>query len=383
MSGNPESSGNYVPGDTEKKILEDDLVESSRTDSGFISSGNMIVSEEIIDEPEENKDNNLDEELKEDKEVMLLDSGVCLSENFSNLSLKNSNLNNLSSNSSKNVESDRGKSPEVRLNISDQFWKTYYEQDENGDTLLHLAIGNGQLQKAYSLICQSPHPRLLDTPNDEALTPLHLAVLTRQPFVARWLIVAGARPGPRNIDGNSPLHLAVQVGEIDCLQAIMYPVQNKEREDMKLNYSVQKLEHYDLEQWNYNGQTCVHVAALRGNVEIMRHLIWYGANINAREGLEGNTALHYAVKRNDEHLINFLLNECTNLDVNITNYGGHNVFFTTGIKESIVHLLKKNGIEMHDNSDDDYSSEDDYSDSDHEMSYQNDRFIPKMVDASA
>lgn len=35
------------------------------------------------------------------------------------------------------------------------------------------------------------------------------------------------------------------------------------------------------------GETCVHVAAIHGNIEVLRHLIWYGANVNAREGCGG------------------------------------------------------------------------------------------------
>nr|CAD7263772.1 unnamed protein product [Timema shepardi] len=31
-----------------------------------------------------------------------------------------------------------------------------------------------------------------------------------------------------------------------------------------------------------DGQMCVHLAALGGHVEVLRHLVWFGANINAR-----------------------------------------------------------------------------------------------------
>lgn len=63
---------------------------------------------------------------------------------------------------------------------------------------LHAAIVRGFVEVALALIRAAPHPRLLDTPNDAALTPLHLAVATGQHPVARWLIIAGARPSPRN-----------------------------------------------------------------------------------------------------------------------------------------------------------------------------------------
>lgn len=30
------------------------------------------------------------------------------------------------------------------------------------------------------------------------------------------------------------------------------------------------------------GQMCVHLAAIGGHVDVLRHLMWFGANINAR-----------------------------------------------------------------------------------------------------
>nr|CAD7454305.1 unnamed protein product [Timema tahoe] len=34
-------------------------------------------------------------------------------------------------------------------------------------------------------------------------------------------------------------------------------------------------------------QMCVHLAALGGHVEVLRHLVWFGANINARHVVPG------------------------------------------------------------------------------------------------
>lgn len=32
----------------------------------------------------------------------------------------------------------------------------------------------------------------------------------------------------------------------------------------------------------FAGQMCVHLAAIGGHVDVLRHLVWFGANINAR-----------------------------------------------------------------------------------------------------
>jgi NF-kappa-B inhibitor alpha len=56
---------------------------------------------------------------------------------------------------------------------------------------LHLAIAQGFVEVVLALIRMAPHPKLLDTPNDSAQTPIHLAASIGQWRMVRWLIVAG------------------------------------------------------------------------------------------------------------------------------------------------------------------------------------------------
>lgn len=127
-------------------LMEDDkcgLYESSRTDSGFLSSANLTVSSDQLVLSEEIKspaDSGLIEEddtAKPEEGYMHLDSGVDvgLSETFSELSLKSpSSLNNLNSTKSRTTE----EVSQVQSNVtSDQEhppWELYYKQDEEGDT---------------------------------------------------------------------------------------------------------------------------------------------------------------------------------------------------------------------------------------------------------
>lgn len=110
-----------------------------------------------------------------------------------------------------------------------------------------------------------------------------------------------------------------------------------------------------------SGQTCAHVAALHGHVEVLRHLVWYGADINAREGCMGYTALHYAVERRDEAIVQFLL-QCETLNVEVETYGGRNALEVNRIlPPSISQGLRKRGVHSpysSDDSDDEIDSED-------------------------
>lgn len=119
---------------------------------------------------------------------------------------------------------------------------------------LHAAIIQEFPEAALALIRLAPHPRLLDTPNDDAQSPLHLAVATGQAKVARWLVVAGARPGPRNLHGDSPLHIAARTGDILCCKAITDAVHQQERDVLALSYVPQTYQAFNLDQWNYDGE---------------------------------------------------------------------------------------------------------------------------------
>lgn len=130
-------------------LMEDDkcgLYESSRTDSGFLSSANLTVSSDqlLSEEIKSPADSGLieedDTERPEDNNYMHLDSGVDvgLSETFSGLSLKSpSSLNNLNSTKIRTNE-DVSQVSQVQSNLtSDQEhppWELYYKQDEEGDT---------------------------------------------------------------------------------------------------------------------------------------------------------------------------------------------------------------------------------------------------------
>lgn len=59
------------------------------------------------------------------------------------------------------------------------------------------------------------------------------------------------------------------------------------------------------------------------HVDVMRELVVRsGADVNAREGKAGYTALHMAVERGDKDLVKFLLDECAcSLNLEVASYG--------------------------------------------------------------
>ncbi|KAL6425074.1 hypothetical protein ACFW04_009404 [Cataglyphis niger] len=351
-----------------------DDVEEGNVDSGFLSSGNLQFSGEIRDSglPQQGEQSGgLEGEGEQraaptpapavttassstssssstatttiaEEPMRAIDSGVDLdlTETLSQLSLKQVSLNALASKSGKLIQAE-STSPElspVTANLTqddssnqqhdeallfeqhqrdsdegetsnEEPWQLYYTQDDDGDTQLHIAIVQGFVEAALCLIRMAPDPCLLDTINDDWQSPLHLAVLTHQPLIVRHLILAGADPSLRNFRGNTALHLACASGDLACAKALTDSLYPMERNKLTLGQQVPALPQ-NLEQRNYNGEMCLHVAAANGHADLVRLLLRLGADLKAKEGLAGYTALHLAVEREYRPVFELLLPEC-------------------------------------------------------------------------
>lgn len=121
---------------------------------------------------------------------------------------------------------------------------------------LHITIACGRKDLVKKLLQLVPHHLLLDTPNDDGQTPLHVAIERNQYLMARWLVIAGASKSPRDVRGESPLHIACRNGDMRCVSALLEPVKHEERQAMKLTCQPPPIHNQmvDLEQWNYAGK---------------------------------------------------------------------------------------------------------------------------------
>lgn len=109
------------------------------------------------------------------------------------------------------------------------------------------------------------------------------------------------------------------------------------------------------------GQTCVHLAAVNGHVDVLRYLVANGADINAREGTCGLSALHIAIARQDEQMIAFLLGECRKLDLEVITYGGRTVLEMDRLSPRLRNELLRRGAPtpiMSEDSDEEYDDDD-------------------------
>lgn len=146
-----------------------------------------------------------------------------------------------------------------------------------------------------ALVRMAPSPQLLSLQNNQGYTPLHLAVLQNQPAFVRRLVVAGAKLNLRDSEGNSPLHLSARRGYVECAEALLKPLSVHETSGVVANRDEMADEESIIDQRNYQGEHCVHLAAMGGHIAFLQFLSWNGADLNALEGRGGRSALHLAV----------------------------------------------------------------------------------------
>lgn len=221
-----------------------------------------------------------------------------------------------------------------------------YQPDAEGDCQLHLAIAEGVMDVVNALIRMAPTPEHLDTQNNELYTPLHIAVLVDQPVMVRRLVVAGASTEIRDKEGNSPFHLAAKRGLERCASALLRPISKDELKEAAVTPSINHTRLLAvLDQKNYNGEHCVHLATFGQHYDFIRYLNLQKADLNSMEGRSGKTALHYAVNMGDEFMVTLLADPQEHggcgVDINKRDWSGRTALQCAKINGSknIFHYL--------------------------------------------
>lgn len=181
-------------------------------------------------------------------------------------------------------------------------------QDENGDSVLHLAVIHLHAQLVRDLLevtCGLVLDDIINMRNDLYQTPLHLAVITKQEAVVEDLLRAGADPSLLDRLGNSVLHLAAKEGHDQILSILL-----KHKKAALL-----------IDHPNGEGQNAIHIAVMSNSMPCLKQLVAAGADINAQEQKSGRTALHLAVEHDNISLAGYLLLE-GDADVDSTTYDG-------------------------------------------------------------
>ncbi|XP_059160323.1 NF-kappa-B inhibitor alpha-like isoform X2 [Physella acuta] len=218
-----------------------------------------------------------------------------------------------------------------------------FRGDEDGDNHLHLSIIHGLPEVTMQIIGLAPDLDWLNQTNSLLQTPLHIAVITGQTCVVGRLMAAGAALDVRDQLGNTPLHNACRLGFTDIVRTLITP--GHYEETLQNQYGIPNQQFpQDLELKNYEGLTCLHLAAIGEHVDVMQLLLAAGADVNQPEGKSGRSVLHLAAEWGNLNMLRFLLSfQETHIDAQ-TYAGLTPILLAVGRKhEDIVKELFKHG----------------------------------------
>ncbi|KAM4735590.1 B-cell lymphoma 3 protein homolog [Anableps anableps] len=209
-------------------------------------------------------------------------------------------------------------------------------QDEDGDTPLHIAVVQGELPFVHKLIqlLVMGH-RDLNIYNNLRQTPLHLAVITKQAKLVDVLLEAGADPAVLDRHGQTALHLCCEYQLLDCLSVLLsfsssspcLEIRNFEgltplhlavlqgQQDLAkmLLDAGADINAMDIK----SGQSPLMHAVEINNADMVHFLIENGCDVNS-QSYSGNTALHIACGRGQVETVRLLLK--SGADTSLKNY---------------------------------------------------------------
>ncbi|KAM3930713.1 NF-kappa-B inhibitor epsilon [Leptodactylus fuscus] len=200
---------------------------------------------------------------------------------------------------------------------------------EEGDTLLHLSIIHGILELSLYFISLAPKD-VLDIQNDLYQSPLHLAVYLGQMEVVEALVAKDVNLELQDRKGDTALHLACEKEHLDCAKVLLRGPRGPQ----------------NLQLQNWKGLSCLHIATLKRNQDLISLLLESGADINSQEGTSGKTPLHLAVEMLDRSLLLHLLQRRPKVDAFMYN-GCTPLHLAVGRKDAgLARLLCQAGADI-------------------------------------
>ena len=167
-------------------------------------------------------------------------------------------------------------------------------QDKNGFTCLHYASERGHVEVVSKLLAvgAKENPDYVNAPNHSGSTPLMVTCYNGHVNIATYLVEHGANIHLQDKNGFTCLHAAAEGGHVEVVSKLL-AVGAKENPDY-------------VNAPNHSGSTPLMVTCSNGHVNIATYLVEHGANIHLQDK-NGDTCLHYAVKRGHVKVVRKLL----------------------------------------------------------------------------
>ncbi|CAJ0960352.1 unnamed protein product [Ranitomeya imitator] len=197
--------------------------------------------------------------------------------------------------------------------------------------LLHLSIIHTVPEMSLYFISLAPK-EVLDIQNDLSQSALHLAVYLGQVRVVEALVDKEVNLELQDRRGDTALHLACEKEHLDCAALLLLRGPRRRQNLLQLQ--------------NWKGLSCLHIATMKRNPALISLLIERGADINSPEGNSGKTPLHLAVQMVDQPLLLHLLRHAPKVDALMYN-GCTPLHLAVGSEDSgLARLLCQAGADV-------------------------------------
>lgn len=191
----------------------------------------------------------------------------------------------------------------------------YYRHNEEGETLLTLAVHNNDVAMTKLLVQDA----IINLKNIEGETPLTLAIKMKNPSIIR-LVLKRAKSSYKNSMGEAPLFLAIENKDLNLIQRII-----------KKGGDVNRLS---------NGITPIARATMENEYKIVSYLIKNDAEVN-QPNEDGQIPLYLAISAKSDVIAGILINKSSDPfnDVNWRNRIGDPII-TEAAKQGNPQILK-------------------------------------------
>ncbi|XP_071700172.1 protein VAPYRIN-like [Rutidosis leptorrhynchoides] len=188
---------------------------------------------------------------------------------------------------------------EVRdvLEKSDHSWKVVDSVNAEGQSLLHLAIGQGRPDLVQVLLEFKPDVEARSSRARFRSTPLEAAVASGESLIVELLLANQANTDREDPSACGPIHLAAAGGHVDILKLLLVKGVNV------------------VDVVTKDGDTALHLAVEQRRRDCARMLLNSGARIDIRNSRENETPLHIAAALGDENMVKLLIQKGANKNI--------------------------------------------------------------------
>ncbi len=210
--------------------------------------------------------------------------------------------------------------------------------DTDGRNILYVPIKysyNNILKKILSADTKHIGIPIIDIKDKLGLTALHYAIIFNNFEAFKILLDNGSNIFTNNNQSLNAFHICIQYNRneffIELINKVTELNVHTTNNENLLQYAI-SYDRFDLvpiilskkiqinNQEQLNGLSALHQVIIKGQPDLVKPLINYGANINLQD-FYGNTPLHYTITEENTDILNILLEYSVNL--NLTNIDGN------------------------------------------------------------